>query len=65
MLQWDADVSWDLSDEYRLTFGINNIFDTMPDIDNVGESCCGRTYRSDSVMDWQGTYYYVRGQISF
>ncbi len=65
VMQWDADVSWDLSDEYRLTFGINNIFDTMPDIDTVGETCCGRTYRSDSVMDWQGTYYYVRGQISF
>ena len=65
VLQWDADVSWDLSDEYRLTFGINNIFDTMPDQDTIGETCCGRTYRSDSVMDWQGTYYYVRGQISF
>ena len=65
VLQWDADVSWDLSDEYRLTFGINNIFDTMPDRDTIGETCCGRTYRSDSVMDWQGTYYYVRGQINF
>ena len=65
VMQWDGDVSWDLSDEYRLTFGINNIFDTMPDMDTIGETCCGRTYRSDSVMDWQGTYYYVRGQISF
>tara|TARA_B100001057_G_scaffold112890_2_gene111092 strand:- start:2964 stop:5861 length:2898 start_codon:yes stop_codon:yes gene_type:complete len=65
VMQWDADVSWDLSDEYRLTFGINNIFDTMPDQDTIGETCCGRTYRSDSVMDWLGTYYYVRGQISF
>ena len=65
VLQWDTDVSWDLSDEYRLTFGINNIFDTMPDRDTIGETCCGRTYRSDSVMDWQGTYYYVRGQINF
>lgn len=63
--QWDADVSWDLSEAYRLTLGVNNVFDTMPDIDEVGESCCGRTYRSDSVQDWQGTYYYVRGQISF
>ena len=65
VLQWDTDVSWDLSDEYRITFGINNIFDTMPDRDTIGETCCGRTYRSDSVMDWQGTYYYVRGQINF
>ena len=63
--QWDTDVSWDLSEAYRLTLGINNVFDTMPDIDTVGESCCGRTYRSGSVQDWQGTYYYVRGQISF
>lgn len=63
--QWDTDISWDLSEAYRLTLGVNNVFDTMPDIDTNGESCCGRTYRSDSVQDWQGTYYYVRGQISF
>jgi len=63
--QWDTDVSWDLSEAYRLTLGINNVFDTMPDVGANGESCCGRTYRSDSVQDWQGTYYYVRGQISF
>ena len=65
LLNGTADVSWDLSEAYRLTLGVNNIFDTMPDIDTVGESCCGRTYRSGSVQDWQGTYYYVRGQISF
>ena len=65
VMQWDTDVSWDLSEMYRLTFGINNIFDAMPDLDTIGETCCGRTYRSDSVQDWQGTYYYVRGQINF
>jgi iron complex outermembrane receptor protein len=65
VMQWDTDVSWDLSEMYRLTFGINNIFDAMPDLDTIGETCCGRTYRSDSVQDWQGTYYYVRGAISF
>ena len=63
--QWDTDVSWDLSEAYRLTLGINNVFDTMPDMDTIGEACCGRTYRSDSVQDWQGTYYYVRGLINF
>ena len=65
VMQWDTDVSWDLSEMYRLTFGINNVFDAMPDLDTIGETCCGRTYRSDSVQDWQGTYYYVRGQINF
>lgn len=65
VMQWDTDVSWDLSEMYRLTFGINNVFDAMPDQDTIGETCCGRTYRSDSVQDWQGTYYYVRGQINF
>ena len=63
--QWDADVSWDLSEAYRLTLGVNNVFDTMPDVDEGDGSCCGRSYRSGSVQDWQGTYYYVRGQISF
>ena len=65
VMQWDTDVSWDLSEMYRLTFGVNNIFDAMPDLDTIGETCCGRTYRSDSIQDWQGTYYYVRGQINF
>jgi iron complex outermembrane receptor protein len=63
--QWDADLSWDLSEAYRLTLGVNNLFDTMPDVDEGDGSCCGRSYRSGSVQDWQGTYYYVRGQISF
>jgi len=63
--QWDADVSWDMNETYRLTLGVNNVFDTMPDVDEGDGSCCGRTYRSDSIQDWQGTYYYVRGQISF
>jgi iron complex outermembrane receptor protein len=63
--QWDADLSWDLSEAYRLTLGVNNLFDTMPDVDEGDGSCCGRSYRSGSVQDWQGTYYYVRGQINF
>ena len=63
--QWDADLSWDLSEAYRLTLGVNNLFDKMPDVDEGDGSCCGRSYRSGSVQDWQGTYYYVRGQINF
>ena len=65
VVQWDGDVTWDLSEGYRLTLGINNIFNLMPDFDHNNESCCGRDIRTDSLQDWQGTQYYVRGQISF
>ena len=65
VVQWDGDVTWDLSEGYRLTLGINNIFNQMPDFDHNNESCCGRDIRTDSLQDWQGTQYYVRGQISF
>ena len=26
----------------------------------IGDSCCGRVYRSDSIVDWQGGFYYAR-----
>lgn len=64
LTQFDFDVTWDISDTYRVTFGGNNIFDELPDFGNF-EVCCGRLIRSDSVADWQGPQYYVRGQINW
>ena len=58
-------MTWDISDRYRVTIGGNNIFDELPDRDLTNESCCGRVVRSDSVMDWQGPQYFVRGQINW
>ena len=64
LTQFDFDVTWDISDTYRLTVGGNNIFDELPDV-AISEACCGRIVASGSVMDWQGPQYFVRGSIIF
>lgn len=65
MIQWDFDLNWDVNEAMTLTFGGNNITDELPDPDTIGEACCGRIVRSDSVMDWQGPYYYIRGTFRY
>ena len=64
LTQFDFDVTWDISDTYRVTLGGNNIFDELPDRGDF-ESCCGRIFRSDSIQDWQGPQYYIRGSINW
>lgn len=59
----DVDVTWDVNEQFSVTVGGNNITDEGPDPDTIGEACCGRIVRSDSVIDWQGPYYYVRGTL--
>jgi iron complex outermembrane receptor protein len=63
---WDADITWDVSETLSVTFGANNIFNEFPDPPadvNFFAGCCGQQYDSSSVMDWQGTYYFVRGVL--
>ena len=62
---WDADITWDVSDALSVTFGGNNIFNEFPDlVPNLGFiGCCGVVYDVSSVMDWQGSYYFVRGVL--
>jgi len=64
---WDADVSWQVSETLTLSIGADNIFNEFPDpVPQLGFSaCCGRLYDSSTVMDWQGSYYYVRGVLSW
>ena len=60
----DFDINWDVNESFSVTFGGNNVTDEGPDRDVItGEVCCGRIVRSDSVIDWQGPYYYVRGTL--
>ena len=40
----------------------NNIFDEQPDAAEFG-ICCGGIAPLGSVMDWQGPYYYLRGNF--
>jgi iron complex outermembrane receptor protein len=60
---WDADVTWDINDTLSVTVGGNNIFDTRPDTPPVPPFCCGNPVHGGTVMDWQGSYYYVRGVL--
>ncbi len=61
----DLEVSYAFMDHYKLSIGARNIFDNYPDPGMIGETCCGRIYRSDSIVDWQGGYYYGRVEVSF
>jgi len=61
----DLEASYKFKDAYRIAVGARNAFDEYPDPGTIGETCCGRIYRSDSVVDWQGGYYYVKGSVEF
>ena len=58
----DVEASYQISDAVRLSLGARNVFDEYPDAADpaIGDSCCGRIYRSDSSVDWQGGYYYLK-----
>ncbi len=61
----DVEATYIVNDTYRLSLGARNLFDNFPDQGTIGETCCGRIYRSDSVVDWQGGYYYFRATAEF
>ena len=52
----DLQASWRIGDSYAVTLGGLNVFGETPDRAKF-EACCGRIYRSDSVIPWQGAYY--------
>ncbi len=63
---WDAEVKWDIRESLSVTLGGNNIFNEFPDLaPDLGGfiGCCGVLYDVDSVMSWQGSYYYLRGVV--
>ncbi len=64
-IYWDLDVTWQARDSLSLTLGGNNIFDAGPDPQPSWFRCCGITYDTRSVMDWQGPYYYLRAVFSW
>ena len=59
----DAEATWHFADRYSLTVGGRNLFDTYPERGEF-ETCCGRIYRSDSLVPWQGTSLYLQLQVS-
>jgi iron complex outermembrane receptor protein len=69
--QWDAVTFIDLEAAYQVTeqvkvmLGGRNVTDEYPDIDELGDDCCGRLYDSGATVDWQGAYYYGRVTFEF
>lgn len=57
----DFDVTWDVSDSFSLTLGGNNVLDEYPE--QPVRKCCGEVYDSASILDWQGSYYYLRAGL--
>ena len=55
----DLEATWNFRDRYAFKIGVENVFDNYPDKGDF-EVCCGRIYRSDSIMPWQGTLVYLQ-----
>ena len=49
--------------KFALKAGVQNILDNYPDRGEF-EVCCGRIYRSDSVIPWQGALAYLQASWS-
>jgi iron complex outermembrane receptor protein len=64
MQQVDLDVKYTFRDDYSITVGGRNIFDSYPDKDQLRLLTNGSQYRDGSV-DIQGGFYYVRLDAKF
>ncbi len=64
---FDLELGWQATDALNISVGARNVLDTYPKIGNpyLQETTNGRIYRSDSVVDWQGGFYYVRAKHTF
>lgn len=60
----DLETAFTLGERYTLRIGAENLLDNYPDPGQF-EVCCGRIYRSDSIMPWQGRLFYAQLGISF
>lgn len=63
----DLEFGWDVTDDLSLAIGARNVLDTYPAEGNpyLQETTNGRIYRSDSIVDWQGGFYYIRAKQTF
>lgn len=61
----DVDMGYRFNDHFSASIGARNLFDNYPDKgdDAISDTCCGRVYRSDSIVDWQGGYYYAKVRL--
>jgi iron complex outermembrane receptor protein len=62
----DAEISYRHNEHYTFTAGVRNLFSNYPQRDRIGETTsAGGLYRSDSLVDWQGGFYYARVDFKF
>ena len=60
----DLEAAFTLRERYTLRIGAENILDNYPEPGRF-EVCCGRIYRSDSIVPWQGRLFYTQLGVSF
>ena len=61
MVDVEATRTW--RNRFSLKAGVQNLFDNYPDPGEF-EVCCGRVYRRDSVIPWQGAMIYLQASWS-
>ena len=54
----DLEAAFTLAEGYTIRIAAENILDNYPDPGQF-DVCCGRIYRSDSIVPWQGRLYYA------
>lgn len=65
-MMFDTEISYRANDTYTVSVGARNLFSNYPDPDKTGESATnGRLYRSDSIVDWQGGFWYAKVSATF
>ena len=57
---FDAEVSWDVREDFTVLLGAQNLFDEYPSTNPNGE-VAGLIYPEQSPFGFNGGYYYVRG----
>ncbi|KAB2916102.1 MAG: TonB-dependent receptor [Dechloromonas sp.] len=66
--QWlvDLEVSYDLTENFRLAVGADNLFDVYPDKDlRPGQTLNGIVYPQFSPFGFSGGFWYARGTMKF
>ncbi len=61
----DFEAGYQLTDNWSVSLGARNAFDNFPDRGVIGDASFGRIYRSDSVVPWQGGFYYLNVNGNF
>lgn len=63
----DLEAQYAFTDDLTVAIGARNVFDEYPDEGEyrLRETSNGRIYRSDSIVDWQGGFYYGKIKYTF